>query len=243
MKNILFFLLLLTVTIIHGQNSMVFDANAIPRTIKDSFTNIEVSGGIDLYLSQSDQVAVAVSASENKFREKIQTVVTNGTLKIYYDGDKLWNVEKKKLKAYVSFKILHKLSASGASDIWVLGNIRSDDLLLDLSGASDFKGEVNVNSLQMELSGASDVKISGTAVAVNIESSGASDVKGYELVTETCTAKASGASDISITVNKELYADANGSSDISYKGNAVRKDMHSRGSSSIKKRYNKSNDN
>jgi Putative auto-transporter adhesin, head GIN domain len=105
-----------------------------------------------------------------------------------------------------------------------------------MSGASDFKGTVNITDLKMELSGASDVKIGGTAASVKIESSGASDVKGFDLVTDFCTAKASGASDINITVNKELTAHASGASDISYKGDAVIKDTHSSGASSVSKK-------
>ena len=115
----------------------------------------------------------------------------------------------------------------------VAGTINADSLSLDMSGASDFKGDVKVGNLTLELSGASDAKISGAASTVTIQSSGASDVKGYDLVTEVCNAKASGASDINITVNKELSASASGASDISYKGNGVIKDQHTSGASSV----------
>ena len=56
--------------------------------------------------------------------DKIRTVVENGVLKISY-GDKgiSWN-SKRNLKAYVSFKKLTALAASGGSDInverWVI---------------------------------------------------------------------------------------------------------------------------
>ena len=107
---------------------------------------------------------------------------------------------------------------------------------LDLNGASSFKGAVKVDELSMDLSGASDVRINGFATTVYIQSSGASDVKGYELVADVCTAKASGASDINISVNKELNASASGASDIYYKGDAVVKKMNSSGASSIVKK-------
>jgi hypothetical protein len=98
------------------------------------------------------------------------------------------------------------------------------------------KEQVTVTSLDIDLSGASDVRISGTATNVNIESSGASDVKGFDLITDTCTAKASGASDIHLTVNKELNAHASGASDITYKGTGVIKEVHSNGASTVSKR-------
>ncbi len=219
-----------------AQKALVNDPNAEQRTLNGSFTAIKISGGIDLYLSQYETESIAVSASEEKYRNNIKTVVENNTLKIYYDGDKMWSSGNKKLKAYVSFKTLQKLQASGASDVQVAGAITSSSLVIDMSGASDFKGTVQVNDLSLELSGASDATISGTAKTVTIESSGASDVKGYNLETEVCNAKASGASDINITVNRELSANASGASDISYKGTGVIKDQHSSGSSSISKK-------
>ena len=227
---------MLSIAIAWSQKTLVNDANAEQRILTGSFNAIKVSGGIDLYLSQYETESIAVSASEEKYRENIKTVIENGTLKIYYDGDKLLHWGNKKLKAYISFKNLEKLTASGASDVQVAGTIAVPSLSIDCSGASDFKGAVKVNNLVMELSGASDVKISGTASVVSIQSSGASDVKGYDLIPEVCTAKASGASDINITVNKELNAHASGASDIYFKGDGVIKDIHTSGASSVSKK-------
>lgn len=227
---------ILFATLSFAQKTMITDANAEQRTLSGSFNAIKVSGGIDLYLSQYETESIAVSASEDQYRERIKTVIENGTLKIYYDGDKLWNTGNKKLKAYVSFKNLENLTASGASDVVVTGAIAVPALRIDCSGASDFKGAVKVDKLTIELSGASDAKISGSASEVSIQSSGASDVKGYDLVTENCTAKASGASDINITVNKELNVHASGASDVYYKGSAVIRDMHTSGASTVARR-------
>ena len=49
------------------------DPNAQKRQVP-SFTGIDIGGGIDLYLSQGEE-AVAVSASEAKYRDKIRTEV------------------------------------------------------------------------------------------------------------------------------------------------------------------------
>jgi Putative auto-transporter adhesin, head GIN domain len=237
MKNIFLSIVFFLVAFIsNAQQTIVNDANAEQRTLTGSFTAIKVSGGIDLYLSQSSEEALAVSATEQEYRNNIKTVIENGTLNIYYDSKKGWTKGNKKLKAYISFKNLERLEAGGASDIQVAGSIKSASLSIDISGASDFKGAVDVNSLTMQLSGASDAKISGTAANVTIESSGASDFKGYDLTTENCTAKASGASDINITVNKELNVHASGASDIFYKGSCVVKDLHTSGASSVSRK-------
>ena len=235
MKKLFLSIIILVAGVATAQKAVINDPNAEARTINGSFTTIKISGGIDLYLSQYQTESVAVSASSEKYRENIKTVVENNILKIYYDGGNNWTGNKK-LKAYVSFKTLEMLEASGACDVDVAGVINVASLNLTMTGASDFKGAVKVNNLSIQLTGASDVKISGTATNLSVQSSGASDVKGFDLVTETCTAKASGASDINITVNKELNAHASGASDISYKGTAVLKDKQSSGASSVTKR-------
>jgi hypothetical protein len=236
-KLVLSFWVVLVALTATAQKEIVNDPNAELRPITGSFDKIKISGGIDLYLTQADEEAVVVSASQDKFKEGIKTVVENNTLNIYYFGEKKIDILKnKKLRVYVSFKKLELLDASGACDVQVAGVITEASFTLSLSGASDFKGAVKVNDLKMDLSGASDVTIKGIAAAVSIESSGASDVDGYELVTDVCNAKASGASDINITVNKELSANVSGSSGISYKGNAVMKEIHAGGSSNVSKK-------
>lgn len=219
-----------------AQKEIVNDPNAELRTVNGSFTSIKISNGIDLFLSQSDAEAVAVSASDERSRDGIKTEINNGTLRIFYEGDKGWNKSKKNLRVYVSFKALENIVAGGACDVQVAGVISVPSLTLNLSGACDFKGAVKVTGLKMELSGASDVTIKGTATKVEIESTGASDVKGYDLITDFCTAKASGASDINITVNKELNAHASGASDISFKGEGQLKESHASGASSVSKK-------
>lgn len=214
------------------------DPNAEVRNVS-GFHAIRVSSAIDLYLSQSGSEAVAVSASEEKYRNQIKTEVENGVLKIWFDNGgnwKLWNSGNKKLKAYVSVRDLDRLTASGACDVLIDGIIRSNSLNINLSGASDLKGNFEVSTLVMEQSGASDATISGRAGDLKIEVSGASAFRGFDLQTDNCQARASGASDIRITVTKELNARASGASSIQYRGNGVIREMHSSGASSVNKR-------
>jgi len=236
MKKLLFFVVSVFLAgSVFAQKTVINDPNAEIRNVK-GFHAMQVSHAINLYLTQSNEEAVAVSAKDTKYRERIRTEVKDGVLKIWYDNDGWkWDNGNKKLKAYVSVKTLDKLSASGASDVLVDGTITGDRLDIDLSGASDFKGAVKLNELNLDQSGASDITISGSAGKVTIEASGASDVKGYDLITENCNAHASGASDIKISVNKELSAHASGASSIYYKGTAVIRELHSNGASSVGK--------
>ncbi len=221
---------------LHAQKTIISDANAERRSV-GNFSSIDISGGIDLYLSQGDEDGIAVSASDARYVEYIKTAVFNGVLTISYQGDG-WKYRSgnRKMVAYVSFKLLTGINASGASDIYVNGSLKADKFKLKLSGASDFKGSVDINSLDLSQSGASDATILGKITHLVIEASGASNFKGYGLEAETCDAKASGASDIKIAVSKELYAEATGASSINYKGNGIAKEVRSSGASNIRRK-------
>ena len=223
---------LVTLNIADAQKT-VYDANAQVRNV-GSFTGVSISGAIDLYISMGTD-AVAVSAKEASYSDRISTEVRNGILYIGFDGKGLNNWGPKSMKAYVSIKTLNKLSASGACDIHVDGSLNASDLVIDISGASDFSGAINAQNLRLEASGSSDFRVSGKATNVKIKVMGASDLKGYDLIADNCDIEASGSSDVNITVNKELRASASGSSDINYKGSATVKDVHSSGASDIKK--------
>ncbi|MES2774733.1 MAG: head GIN domain-containing protein [Bacteroidota bacterium] len=237
MKYYKFLLLAATAFLINSGQAQktVYDANAETRNV-GSFTSIEVSSAIDLYLSMGSADAVAVSAKDKEHIASIITEVKNGTLYIGYKEKGIGNWGAKNMKAYVSVKTLNRLKASGASDVLVDGTIKASDLVIDLSGASDFKGAVSSQNLRLNASGSSDYYITGTATNVKIDVSGSSDIKGFELVTDNCDVHASGSSDVSITVNRQLKAEASGSSDINYKGEPTVKDVKSSGSSDIKKK-------
>lgn len=235
MKKISVLLLLLLPVAMMAQKQVIKDENAAPRTV-GSFHAIRVSDAIDLFLSQSDEEALAVSAIKPEFRDRIKTVVEDGVLKIYYDNDNKWWKGNKKLRAYVSFKTLDKLTASGASDVVVDGTLKTGNLALSMGGASDFKGAIEANSLDVNLSGASDAVVSGKVSQLKVNANGASDFKGYDLQADNCSVEASGASDIKITVNKELNARASGASGVHYKGDGVIRDLKTSGASNVSRR-------
>lgn len=234
-KAIFSFLLVAAFAITGWAQKTINDPNAEVREAKN-FRAIELSSAFDVYLTQSNEESVAVSASEDKYRENIKVEVKGAVLIVRYDNKGKWNTGNKKLKAYISFKQLDKLNVSGACDVYIVNPWKADNLKLDMSGASNLKGEITAQKLMIDLSGASDLTLTGTVGQLNVEASGASDFKGFDLGVEYCNAKASGASDIKITVNKELSAEASGASDVKYKGAGLIRDIKTSGASSISRR-------
>ncbi|HET6994960.1 MAG TPA: head GIN domain-containing protein [Chitinophagaceae bacterium] len=209
------------------------DPNVQVREAKN-FHAIHVGSAFDIYLSQGNEEKVAVSAASEKDLANITVEVKNGVLYVGWDKKGKWGRGNKKLKAWISFKMIDELNASGACDVDIAGTIKTKDLNIELSGATDLSGKIEVsNILTMRLSGASDAKLSGVAPKLNIEANGASSFKGFDFAVDYCNAEASGASDIKITVNKELTANASGASDVNYKGGGVIRDIKTSGASSV----------
>ncbi|MBL0135641.1 MAG: DUF2807 domain-containing protein [Chitinophagaceae bacterium] len=239
MKKVLSLILIASIAINTSAQQLYNDANAQPRTLNGSFHAIKVSNAIDVYLSQGNEEGIAVSAVSDEVRNKIKTVVENGVLKIYFESEGNWWKQSgnKRMRAYVSFKQLDKITASGASDVVVNGAFKANELELHFSGASDFKGSITANELSVDINGASDITLgSGKVTSLKIVASGASDFKGYDLEADNCSVSASGASSIKVTVNNELNASASGASDIHYKGNGKIRDLKSSGASSVSRK-------
>ncbi len=219
------------------EKNLVHDENAEPRNLK-GFSAIDVSGAIDLYLSQGTEDAVAVSASSSEVLGRIRTEMRGSTLRIYFDGKglnwKKWGNHK--MKAYVTFKDLSSIEASGACNVKVAGKLNLDKLKVEMSGASDFKGDLTVSDLSLEASGASRITINGTVKMLGINANGASDIRGYDVSSEQCKVDASGASVVRITVNKELNATASGASSVYYKGAGLIRDINTSGGATIKRK-------
>jgi hypothetical protein len=238
MKKVFFLIYLLCSAAVYAQNkTMINDKNVVTRSVK-GFHGVKVSDGIDLYLSYGDE-ALAVSASEEKYRDRIKTEVENGILRIWYDnegGSQIIFTNRRNLRAYVSYKQMDMIHASAGSDILVDGAIKGNSLTMKISSGSDFKGNVDLDELKVDQSSGSDVQIGGKAKNVYIEASSGSDFNGYNLSVDVCTAKCSSGSDITITVNKELNAKASSGSDINYKGNATMVNADKSSGGSVTKR-------
>ena len=237
-KNILLLLFLFVTLGVSAQNEKIInDPKASPRQV-ESFHAIFVEDGIDVYLTQGNEEAIAVSANKEAYRDNIVTKVMNGVLKIYYKKENNISITwgNRKLRAYISVKNIDALTASGGSDIIVKGTVLFNKLTMNLSSGSDFAGEVKCSELFIAISGGSDITISGTATNLKVHASGGSDFNGYDLQADYAIIEVSGGSDAQVFTTKELFAEATGGSDIDYKGNPVIKHNSSSGGGSITSR-------
>lgn len=221
-----------------AQNEAVInDPNVQKRTLGENFSSIMVSDGVDLFLTQGKEASIAVSASEPKYLERYKTEVDNGVLKIYYDNKGInWTGnEKRKLKAYVSFKKIEKLNASGGAQVMMKSVLTADKMECTFTSGSRFTGEVIIDQLDITQNSGSVIEISGKSDNLKVEVSSGAILKGYELATDYCDAKATSGGSVRINVNKELNVKANSGGGVHYKGKGVIKDMNVNSGGIVKK--------
>lgn len=236
MKQLLLTLMTACLVLGAGAQKVINDPNVELRSV-GAFNKIEISSAFEVIITQTKESSVAVSSNIAGDNQNITTTVENGKLRVgYRNPNKKWQ-RNHNLKAYISVKDIEYLGGSGASKIQIDGTLAAASLKIDLSGATDLKGNLAVNNaLALELSGASDVTLSGAVGSIRINASGASDVKAFDLTAGECNIDASGACTVRISVEKEMSADLSGASNVQYKGNAMIRTIKTSGASNISKK-------
>lgn len=202
-----------------AQETKIEDPNAETRTIKP-FHSIRVGDGIELVLSQASDESVAASASRDEFRNRLKTEVEDGLLKIYYDRESFadWTSSGKKLKVYVSFKTIQKLTATAGSKVKVEGTMKEEALNLFLKSGAQFIGKVEAGKLVVETESGSSAAISGSAGVFNVSANSGARMRAYNLAAGKADIRSTSGAKVEVTVNDEmkLYSSSGGS--IYYKG-------------------------
>lgn len=238
MKKIIGSILFTGVALAAFSQKTINDPNVQKRSAS-GYHGVSVSGSIELFLTQGNEEAVAVSAAEPKWVDKVITEVKDGILHIYMENEKKMNVDlgfgSKKIRAYVSVKSIDYLSLAGSGKVHIEGNLKAEELKINISGSGNIKGGLAVNDLTIGLSGSANADFSGNAEKSDFHISGSGNIGTYDLTTAFCKVSISGSGNVRTTVTKELSAHISGSGNISIKGAAMIKDYTSSGSGKFKR--------
>lgn len=201
------------------------------RIIKESFSAIKATEGLDVYLTQSDMESITVEADEN-LHELIITEVIDGVLKIH-TSENIGRATSKKIM--VSFKDISKITSTSGSDVYGTNTIKTEHLILKSTSGSDMKLDVDVTSLDCKSTSGSDMRLSGKTEKLIAEATSGSDIKAADLMAESSQVKATSGADITVNTSRELTAKATSGGDIKYYGNPKKVDKTDGVSGSIRK--------
>ena len=214
---------------IHGDGNIKKENRSV-----STFTGVDVSGGLDIYVKQDSATSVTIETDAN-LQQYIITRVEDGVLHIYQENNT--SIEGTKgITIHVSNPSFNSFEASGACDIRGENKIQyANEIQLHATGASNIELDLNAPKVSGEISGASGLKLSGTTKDLMINASGASNAKCYELMTENADVDLSGASSANVFASVKITGEASGASDLRYKGSATTVTVNTSGAGSVKK--------
>jgi len=214
------------------------------------FARVEVGYAFEVEITQSSSYSVSITADDNLF-DYILVSKQGTTLKIRLEPALHYAFTK--LQAKITMPQLRGLTLSGATrgtvsgfsstdniDIEVSGassldlvDISAGDITFDISGASRVTGDITAGDADFDVSGASTVQLEGSASNIVVDASGASRVKLAAFPVSNADVTLSGASSGTVNLDGRLDADLSGASKLLYIGEFTMGTINTSGASTL----------
>jgi len=178
------------------------------------FTQIKVSRGMNVYITQGSPAKVDV-ISDNNLHEIITTEVEDGVLTVSANENIRWAKEK---KVMVTLEKLSGVETSSGSNAWSQGVIKSGEIELKASSGANLTIELEANDLKAKCSSGANIKLTGLAQNAELEASSGANLRGPDLKTENCIIRASSGGNASSGVNRKIEAHASSGGNVVYYG-------------------------
>ena len=215
---------------ITGSGKVVTQEEAIT-----GFDKVDISQSFSVDITQVESFSVVIRVDDN-LAEHLHVVKQGSTLKIGLDPSRSYTIVSATMEAEVTMPELLALDLSGSSEASVSGFESTKSLVVDLSGNSDLRGDIQAGDSRFDVSGNSSVTIAGSAVDVSVDASGSSEADLADFPASDGVVNASGSSTVTVNLSGKLDADASGASDIYYLGEPDLGEIDTSGSSSIQPR-------
>lgn len=181
----------------------------------DHFNQISVGGNYDVSLIKSEESKVIIKTDENLLTY-INTELFDQTLNIN-------NVHNLKSSEGISVEIhyteLSRIYSTGTSNIEHRGVLKTDELIINLSGAGAIELEIEASKVKVNLTGAGVVKLSGDVEFQDTHISGAGGLLAVELKSKECAINLSGLGGAEVYASEKLEATITGVGGIVFSGN------------------------
>ena len=177
----------------------------------DSFSKVNISGGMDVYMTEGSSESVKIEAKGVDL-DKIITEVKGEELRISIkNGVDMWSWGKNaEIKVYVTYRNLKAIASSGSSDVVCKSKLKNESFDISISGSGDLMAEMDVKNLEINISGSADMRLQGKADSQNIAISGSGNFKGEDLEGKAVKVRVSGSGDATVWANESIEARVSG---------------------------------
>ena len=207
-------------------------------------TGIDASHAWEIILKQGEETGATIEFPARFEKNIVFSLEADGTLRIGLKGKIPGHRKGEVFRAEVTCASLEDVKLSGACDLNVEGDFAGDELVFDLSGASnvDVAGNLTMREkVTLKVSGASKVKLAGVessrfamdasgaselVMAGKLEEgsltlSGASEIDLSGVVMRKVSLDVSGASELSLNASELITGELSGASELKYYGRPV----------------------
>jgi len=183
-------------------------------TVSD-FQKLDIGGAYSISIKQGAEFNVSADGEEEDV-DDLKVTVEDGTLHVKRSSNfNLFDLHKwSRVGLIITMPTVESVSLSGANKARISGFKGLSKLDVDVSGASKTEIDVETNELIMELSGASGATLKGSAKSANFDLSGACKLDATEMNIQNVDIEASGASKANLGRIANIKKSSNGASKI-----------------------------
>lgn len=181
----------------------------------DGFNALDVSRGMNVYVSQGSDFKVVVEADEN-LHKSIVTELKGDELQIKA-VDNIRKASSKKV--FVTLPKLKTVEASSGSNVFSENTLTADDINLAVSSGANLRFSVDAKNVTAKSGSGSNMFLDGTAESIHVKSGSGSNIKAGDLKAQTAEAKVSSGANIWVNTQNELQATASSGGNIFFYGN------------------------
>ena len=217
----------------------VDDAGAITSQLQlDAYHSIQLRGVAKLVLHNAPEASTSLTTNvllQDLGNSNIRAEVLDSIL--YIESLTRIPVDDMIATFTIASPNLREITINGAGEVESAEGqvLAQPELTINLNGAAKADLLLHVQSLTIDAKGASKLELEGTAEKVNITIAGAGELEAEDLHAQVMHINCAGASKAEINVASELWAQAAGTSKITYKGTPRIKQNMAVGGSTIKK--------
>ncbi len=236
--NFLFLSIILFITMLTSLNAQAQEVRGDGNVIRESrsigsFDRIKIEGIMNVYLSQGSTESVVVETDKN-LQQYIVTKLRDNTLTVKNKDDV--EVEKStKMNVYVTLNDINELEISSVGKVESESQLKLNSLKIENSGVGSTKLDLNCNKLVVDFNSVGSLTLKGEITNVAIDHNGVGNIKAENLSAEILKIDNNGVGNAEVNSSKELYINLNGIGNVSYKGNAVIKEMNVNGMGKVTK--------
>lgn len=183
------------------------------------FTSIEVSGPIQVFISQGELQPLTVEADDNLFTY-IKTEVKNKVLKAYIP-------ENVKIKKYADLNILISLPHITGLSVALSGKIegtelwKTENIELDASTTGKIKLHLNATSIKITETTSSNIELKGNTDSLAATLTTAAQLKAKELDAKTANLNLTTGANVEIQVTQKIQYNLTTGAKLIYKGSPL----------------------